>query len=78
MKHTIMASPEHETTYALLVRSEDREQSVSENVVYLVLILSAVFSLWFAAHQPVRLPVSAVNQSASIAQTEGMPQQPTI
>ncbi len=77
MKDTIIKSPEHETTYALLMRSEDKEQSVSENVVYMVLILSAMFSVWFAANQPVRLPVSAVSHSVSIAQAKAMPQ-PTI
>ncbi len=77
MKHTINKSPEHETTYALLMRSEDKEQSVSENVVYMVLILSAMFSLWFAAHQPVRLPVSAVSHSVPIVQAKAMPK-PTI
>lgn len=57
------------STYALLVGSEDKEQSVSETAVYLLLILCAAFSLWFVARQPVKLPLGSVIQSAPYAQT---------
>ena len=67
MKNTTK-SQSRTSTYALLVSSEDREQSVSETVVYLLLIVCAAFSMWFAAQQPVRLPVGAVMHTASIAQ----------
>ena len=54
-------------TYALLVCSEDKEQSVSETFVYLLLAVCAAFSIWFAAQQPVRLPLGAVVQTTHAA-----------
>jgi hypothetical protein len=59
------------TTYSLLINSEDKDQSFFENFVYLVLIATAVFSVWQAALQPIILPTAAVQQkqNAAIAQT---------
>ncbi len=45
-----------ESTYALIVRSEEKERSVTESVVYLLLVLSTVFSIWQAVHQRVTVP----------------------
>lgn len=66
-------SREAVSTYALLVGSEDKEQSVSETAAYLLLILCAAFSLWFAARQPVKLPLGSVIQIAPYAQTSPAP-----
>ncbi len=49
-------STHKESTYALLVRSEEKERNASEAIVYTLLILSAVFSIWQAAHQPIVVP----------------------
>jgi len=57
-----------ESTYSLLVRSEEKERNLSETAVYTMLTLSTVFSLWQFANQPFTVPVSSV-QSAPIAQT---------
>lgn len=67
-KHPITTTRPEQSTYALLVRSEDREQSVSETVIYMLLIVCAAFSMWFAAHQPVRLPIGAVIHTAVAAE----------
>jgi hypothetical protein len=56
-----------ESTYALLVRSEEKERSLFEGVAYLVLIFSAVFSIWYVAQQPVALPKSPVIHTTSVA-----------
>ena len=58
-----------DSTYAVLVRSEQEERSGAESAVYLLFILSAVFSIWMAAKQPITLPVDAATQRATIAQT---------
>ena len=58
-----------DSTYAVLVRAEQEERSAAETVVYLLFILSAVFSIWHVAHQPITLPVDAATQRAAIAQT---------
>ena len=56
------------STYAVVVRSEQEERSAAEGVVYLLFILSAVFSIWMVANQPITLPVDAAMQRATIAQ----------
>ncbi len=77
MKYTNTSPTDRRNTYALLVGSEDKEQNVSETVVYLLLIICATFSMWFAAHQPVRLPVGAVIHTATATQPATVPQ-PTV
>ncbi len=57
------------STYAVLVRSEQDERSVAESAVYLLFILSAVFSIWMVARQPITFPVDAATQRATIAQS---------
>ena len=44
-----------ESTYALLVRSEEKGRGVLEILVYAVFILSVVFSIWQFAQTPVKL-----------------------
>ena len=48
------------STYELVVESEyeDKNRSVLETVIYALFILSAVFSIWQFAIQPVVLPTS--------------------
>jgi hypothetical protein len=67
MKNSTLSTEGFESTYALIVRSEEKERNLFEGAVYLVLILSAVFSIWQAAHQPIALRDSA--RSISIAQS---------
>jgi hypothetical protein len=55
-KKTLMNN-EFESTYALLVRSEDKGRGVLETIVYAAFILSAIFSIWqFATQSPIRIP----------------------
>ncbi len=60
-----------ESTYALLLRSEEKERSISETVIYVLLILSVVFSIWQVAQQPFRLPTSFVLRATPVGQTAG-------
>jgi hypothetical protein len=46
--------------YALLVRSDDKQQHLAETIVYLLLIAAAAFSMWFATQQRVTLPLNTV------------------
>jgi hypothetical protein len=68
MKQNTLSAEGFESTYALLVRSEEKERSLFEDAAYLVFILSAVFSIWQVAQQPVPLPKSAVIHTTPIAQ----------
>ena len=51
-----MKNPHTETTYSLLVRSEEKNRSVLEIVVFALFMLSAVFSIWQFAVQPISVP----------------------
>jgi hypothetical protein len=56
-----------ESTYALLVRSEETERSIFEGAVYFAVVLAAIVSLLQAATQPVALPLTTVH-TTSISQ----------
>jgi len=68
-----MNSQPFESTYALLMRSEAKERSASETIIYSILIAAMVFTAWQVAHTPVRIPQSltapAVAQVNAIAGT---------
>ncbi len=48
---------EHESTYTLLVRSEETGRSIMETVFYALFGLSAIVSIWQFAQQPNQLPI---------------------
>jgi hypothetical protein len=48
---------EHESTYTLLVRSEEKGRDVLETAVYALFGLSAIVSIWQFAQQPNQLPI---------------------
>jgi ferric-dicitrate binding protein FerR (iron transport regulator) len=54
---------EDESTYTLLVGSEETGRSIMETVVYALLGLSAIASIWQFAQQPNPLPLDRVTAS---------------
>ena len=59
-----------ESTYALLVRSEEKSRNVIEMAIYPILILGAVIAIWQFAQQPVNIPpagLDAVDRVACVA-----------
>ncbi len=58
------------STYELVVESEyeDKNRSVVETVIYALFILSAVFSIWQFAIQPVVLPTSVAAATSETCQ----------
>lgn len=59
-----------ESTYALLVRSEEKSRSRLEVLVYALFILSAVFSIWQFAHQSMAFPIHKLtNAPVSVIDT---------
>ena len=52
MKTQIYTADGFESTYALLVRSENKKRSVFEGAVYFAVVLSALFTIWQVAKQP--------------------------
>jgi hypothetical protein len=53
-----MNTSHEESTYALLVRSEEKSRSVLETVVYALCILSVTVSIWQFAQTRVVVPAA--------------------
>lgn len=49
-----------ESTYALLVRSEEKGRGILEVVLYVILILSAMFSISQFAQHSVKIPAAGL------------------
>jgi hypothetical protein len=67
MKNQTHSAEGFESTYALIVRSEEKERGIFEGAVYFAVVLSALFSIWQVARQPILLPLTSVH-TTSIAQ----------
>lgn len=68
MKNETYSAEGFESTYALIVRSEEKERGIFEGAVYFAVVLSALFSIWQFAAQPVALPLRTVH-TTSISQS---------
>jgi hypothetical protein len=54
MTNTSNATPIHEeSTYQLLVQSEEKERGLIETIVYLLLVIATTTTIWQFSHQPV-------------------------
>ena len=62
---------QHESTYALLVRSEEKERTFLETALCILCALSVIAAIWQFAHQPIALPLDAVVTIADTAQVRG-------
>jgi hypothetical protein len=68
---TIQTNDEiHESTYALLVRSEEEKRSLLEIIAYGLFILSVVAAIWQFASQPVNLPLATMPRTVSVIQAD--------
>lgn len=57
----------HESTYAMLVHAEERERTALENVLYFLVVVSAIAAIWQFAQQPIALPLDSVTTVADAA-----------
>jgi len=58
---------QHESTYALLARSEEKSRNVFEMAIYPLLILGPLVALWQFARQPVTIPADGLRGTGGIA-----------
>ena len=58
---------QQESTYALLVRSEEKSRGVLEIILYALFIFSALVPLWQLAQQPVKVPAAGIQPVRSVA-----------
>ena len=56
-----------ESTYALLVRSEEKSRTALETIAYGTCILSVIVAVWQFAHEPVRIPAAGIDSGATTA-----------
>ena len=57
----------NDTTYALLVQSEEKSRSIMETAVYALLGLSAILSILQFVQQPERMPTTLTTQAYEIS-----------
>ena len=62
MNHETRMNDQFESTYALLVRSEEKGRGVLETVLYVAFILSAVLLIWEFAQSSVSIPAAGLEQ----------------
>ena len=58
---------QHESTYAFLIRSEEKSRNVIEMAIYPILILGAVIAIWQFAQQPVNIPPAGLDAAGCVA-----------
>jgi hypothetical protein len=51
---------QHESTYALLIRSEEKSRNMFEMIIYPLLILVPLIAIWQFAQQPVNIPAAGL------------------
>ena len=51
---------QHESTYALLIRSEEKSRNVFEMVIYTLLILGSLIAIWQFAQRPINIPAAGL------------------
>ena len=66
MKNTQTPNEVEESTYSLLVRSNERKRGFCETIIYSLMILSAVAAILQFVEQRDSLPLSALPISASV------------
>jgi hypothetical protein len=57
----------HESTYALLIRSEEKSRNVIEMAICPILLLGAVIAIWQFAQQPVNIPQAGLDAGGCVA-----------
>lgn len=69
MKQNTISAEGFESTYALIVRSEEKERSIFEGAAYLVFTFTALFSIWQMVQQPIALPKDGVIHTTSVVRS---------
>jgi len=52
-KHTYTALVREESTYQLLIQSEEKKRGLIEAIVYLLLVVATTTTIWQFSHEPV-------------------------
>jgi hypothetical protein len=69
LKERIQSHMNNDTTYALLVHSEEKGRGIMETAIYALLGLSAILSILQFVQQPDRLPATLTTQAYEVSYT---------
>jgi len=58
-----------ESTYTLLVRSEEKGRGILETLVYAIFILCVVLSIWQFAQSPIKIPAAGIERCVACEPT---------
>jgi len=74
MKEPTNDQPEdqHESTYALLVRSEEKSRNLLEMVIYPLLITGVIIAIWQFMLQPINLPSLDTKAALSVTKEQNL------
>ena len=67
---------QHESTYALLMRSKERSRNLLEMLIYPLLIIGAVIAIWQFVLQTVDLPSMGTKAALRVTSTSGLHERP--
>ena len=67
MKETATTPDQFESTYALLVRSEEKQRNRFETAVYSMLIISGIVAVSIFGQQAIRMPGTIVRNTPTVA-----------
>ena len=62
---TAQPDKQHESTYALLIRSEEKSRNLLEVIIYPLLCLGPLIAIWQLAQQPINVPPAGFNGAPS-------------
>jgi len=62
-----MTEQHEESTYALLIRSEEKSRNALEVAIYPLLILGPLIAIWQFARQPINIPPAGFNAEGCVA-----------
>jgi hypothetical protein len=65
--HDKLEDQHNESTYALLIRSEEKSRNIIEIAICPILILGAVIAIWQFAQQPVNIPAAGLKGADCVA-----------
>jgi hypothetical protein len=57
---------QYESTYALLIRSEDKSRNALELAIYPILILGPLIAIWQFAQQPINIPPAGLDAGGCV------------
>jgi len=60
------AENQYESTYALLIRSEEKRRNIFEVAIQLLLILGPLMAIWQFAQQPVSIPSTGLKETGCV------------